>query len=197
MNYIVRNARKDESKELAILINHAGTGPRNKGLDIIGWTQAAAQGEGPFDYGGRIVASEDDLFSYNNIRVLETDGKVAAMSLCFEAFKRTDEQLKLIPEEFRVFKELTNMIAGEFYLDSLAALPDYRGQGFGREMLEDCVQKAKNQGYDKVYLIAFAENVAGISLYEKTGFSKVTSKPSNGHPDMPYEGDVVLYKKDV
>lgn len=197
MTYLVRDARKEEAKDLAILINHAGTGGRNRGLDIIGWEAAAKDDEDGFDYGARIVASEDDMFSYNNIRVLETDGKVAAMALCFEAFKRTPEQMQQIPEQFRVFKELTNTIAGEFYLDSLAALPDYRGQGYGRIMLEDSIEKARMLGYPAVYLIAFAENVAGVSLYEKTGFEKVTVKASSGHHDLPYTGDVVLYRKDI
>lgn len=197
MTYIVRDARKEEARELAILINHAGTGPRNKGIDIVGWAAAAEPDEGPFDYGARIVSSEDDMFSYNNIRVLETDGRIAAMSLCFEAFVRTPEQLALIPEHFQVFKELTGTIPGEFYLDSLAALPEYRGKGYGRIMLEDSIKKARKHGYPAVYLLAFAENVAGVSLYEKTGFKKVDAKLSNGHPDMPYTGDVVLYRKGV
>lgn len=197
MTHIIRKAKKEEARELAILINHAGTGPRNRGLDIIGWEAAAEDGEDGFDYGARIVASEDDMFSYNNIRVLETGGKVAAMALCFEAFHRSGEQLALIPEQFRVFKELTNTIPGEFYLDSLAALPNFRGKGYGRIMLEDSIEKARAQGYPAVYLIAFAKNVAGVSLYEKTGFEKVMVKMSNGHPDMPYEGEVVLYKKDI
>ncbi len=197
MTYIVRNARKEDAKELAILINHAGTSPRNRGLDIIGWEAAAIEDEDGFDYGASIVASEDDLFSYNNIRVLETDGKIAAMALCFEAFRRTPKQMEQISEHLRIFKELTNTIAGEFYLDSLAALPDYRGQGYGRIMLEDSIEKARMQGYPAVYLIAFTENVAGVSLYEKTGFEKVTIKASSGHPDLPYTGDVVLYRKDI
>ena len=149
MDYIIRDARKEEAKELAILVNHAGTGPDNQGLDIVGWTLAAEDGEGPFDYGGRIVAGEDGIYSYRNMRVIEADGKVAAMSLCFEAFKRTEAEMKIIPEEFRIFKELTNTIPGEFYLDSLAALPEFRGQGFGRLLLEDSIEKARMQGYKK------------------------------------------------
>ncbi len=197
MTYILRDARKEEAKELAILINHAGTGPRNNGIDIVGWAEAAEQGEGPFDYGARIVSSEDDMFSYNNIRVLETDGKIAAMACCFEAFERSPEQMELIPEQFRVFKELTSTIPGEFYLDSIAVLPEFRGHKFGQAMLEDCVEKAGKQGYSSVYLIAFAENVPGVRMYEKNGFKKVETRMSNGHPDMPYTGDVVLYKRDI
>lgn len=197
MDYLVRDASREEAKELAILVNHAGTGPNNTGLDIVGWTLAAKDGEGPFDYGGRIVADEDGIYSYRNMRVVEANGKVAAMALCFEAFKRTAEDMNQIAEEFRIFKEMTNTIPGEFYLDSLAADPDFRGQGFGRIMLEDSIEKARTQGYRCVYLIAFANNVAGVALYEKNGFYAVSTKTASDHPDMPYSGDVVLYKKDI
>jgi ribosomal protein S18 acetylase RimI-like enzyme len=197
MTYLVRNAVKEDAKEMAILINYAGTSPRNRGLDIIGWEAAAEDGEDGFDYGAGIVSSEDDLFSYNNIRVVEVDGKIAAMSLCYETFRRTPEQMQQIHEHLRIFKELTNTIPGEFYLDSLAVLPDYRGQGYGRIMLEDSVEKARMLGYSVIYLIAFTENVAGVSLYEKKGFIKVMTKTSSGHPDLPYSGEVVLYRKDI
>lgn len=197
MDYIIRDARKEEAKELAILVNHAGTGPNNKGLDIVGWTLSAEEGEGPFDYGGRIVADEDGIYSYRNMRVVEADGRVAAMALCFEAFERTATEMNQIAEEFRIFKEMTNTIPGEFYLDSLAAAPEFRGQGFGRIMLEDSIEKAQKRGYRSVYLIAFANNIAGVALYEKTGFTAVSTKTASDHPDMPYSGDVVLYRKDI
>lgn len=197
MNYIIRDARKEEARELAILVNYAGTGPNNKGLDYVAWTRAAQNGEGPFDHGAREIGAEGGTYAYGNMRVIEAGGKVAAMALCFEAFKRTAEEMELIPEEFRIFKDLTNTIPGEFYLDSLAAAPEFRGQGFGRLMLEDSIELAKSRGYNAVYLIAFAKNVAGVTLYEKNDFYPVLAKPGTGHPDMPYDGDVVLYKKDI
>ena len=197
MDYLVRDAKKEEARELAVLINHASTGPNNNGIDIVGWAAAAEDGESAFDYGARIVADEDSNYSYRKIRVVEADGKVAAMSLCFEAFTRAEEEMKLVPEQFRIFKEFTNSVSGEFYLDSLAAHPDFRGQGFGRIILEDSIQKAKDQGYKAIYLISFSNNVTGVSLYEKTGFYVVATKQPPNHPDMPYGGEVVFYKKNL
>jgi ribosomal protein S18 acetylase RimI-like enzyme len=196
-DYIIRDARKEEAIELAVLVNHAGRGPNNKGLDFVGWSLAAKEGEGPYEYGGRIIASEEGKYSYLNMRVIEANGKVAALSLCFEVFERTEEEMKLIPEEFRIFKELTNTIAGKFYLDSLAALPEFRGNGFGKLILEDSILRAKNAGYDEVYLIVFEQNKKALGLYEKAGFKPHLSLPGTGHKDMPYGGNVVLYKKDI
>jgi len=196
-DYLIRDARKEEARELAQLVNLAGTGPNNKGLDFVGWSLAAEDGEGPFDYGGRIVGSKDGLYSYRNMRVIEADGKVAALTLCFEAFTRTDEEMAAIPEEFRVFKELTNSIPGKLYLDSLAVSSEFRGRGFGKKMLEDAILRTKRSGYDAIYLIVFEENKKALNLYFKVGFKVHLSLPSPNHKDMPYEGNVVLYKKDL
>ena len=197
MNCILRDGRKEEARDFAILVNHAGTGPNNKGLDYVGWSQESNEGEGPFDYGCRIIESMDGQYSYHNIRALEVDGKLVGMALCFEAFKRTEADMNLIPEEFRIFKELTNTIPGSFYLDSLAIFPEFRGKGYGQTLLEDCIQKARSQSYSAVYLIAFIENNVGVALYQKNDFYEILRKPSNKHAIMPYFGDVVLYKKDI
>ncbi|MDG1996426.1 MAG: GNAT family N-acetyltransferase [Emcibacteraceae bacterium] len=197
MEYIVREAKKAEAYELAKLVNLAGQGPDTRGLDVSGWTAAAAAGQDPYEVGQKIIENETEAYSYTNMRVLECDGEIAALAMCFEAYKRTPAELAKIPEDFQVFKRLTNTIAGCFYLDSLAAKPEFRGKGFGRVMLEDSIELAKAQGYDAVYLIAFDRNVAGINLYEKNDFYLVRDLPAPNNPDMPYQGRVGLYKKDI
>lgn len=198
MQYIIRQARKDESYELAKMVNLAGQGPGTIGLDMSGWTAEAKPGQDPYEVGQKNIENEDDAYSYKNMRVIEINGDKAAISLCFEAYTRGPEDMENIPEYFRLFKHLTNTIPGKFYLDSLAAKPEYRGQGLGQMMLDDCIELARNKGYDAIYLIAFEKNVAGISLYEKNGFKSVFSLPNPEHPDMPYQGgDVILYKKSL
>ncbi|MDG1858260.1 MAG: GNAT family N-acetyltransferase [Emcibacteraceae bacterium] len=197
MDYFVRNARKEEAYELAKLVNQAGQGPNTRGLDFAGWSADAKDGQDPFEVGQKIIENEDDPYSYTNMRVVEANGEITAMAMCFEAYKRTPEQLENISSDFRIFKRLTNTIAGCFYLDSLAAKTGFRGKGYGRVMLEDSIKLAKSQGYDAVYLLAFDKNVAGIGLYEKYGFYLVRDLPAPNNPDMPYQGRVGLYKKDI
>ena len=198
MQYIIRQAKKEECYELATMVNLAGQGAGTRGLDFSGWSAEAKLGQDPFEVGQKEFEKEDDAYSYKNIRVLEVGGEKAAMAMCFEAWKRTPEELAEIPELFRIFKHLTDTIPGKFYLDSLAAKPEYRGQGLGQIMLDDCIDLAKAREYDAVYLIAFEKNVAGIGLYQKNGFKEVRSLPNTDHPDMPYQGGkVILYKKDI
>lgn len=197
MDYIVRQGRKEEAYELAKLVNQAGQGPNSRGLDLVGWSAEAKDGEDPYEVGKRTIETETEPYSYNNMRVLECNGEIAALTLCFIAFKRTPEQMEKISEDFRVFKKLTNTIPGTFYLDSIVAKPEFRGKGFGQVMLADSIELAKSKGYDAIYLLAFDKNVAGVALYEKNGFVAVRDLPAPNNPDMPYQGNVVLYKKDI
>lgn len=198
MKYIIRQAKKEDSYALAKMVNQAGQGPDTRGLDLSEWSLTAATGQDPFEVGQKIIEKEDGTYSYTNMRVLEVDGENAAMAMCFEAWTRTPEEISQIPEDFRVFKFLTNTIPGKFYLDSLAVNPKFRGQGFGQIMLDDCIKLAKEQHYDAVYLIAFEKNAAGVGLYKKNSFKEVLSLPNSKHPDMPYQdGKVLLFKKDI
>lgn len=197
MEYNLRNARKDEARELAQLLNHAGKSPTVQGLDVYGWSLSANDGEDPYDVGSREIEAETGSYSHNNMRIIEAQGKIAAMAMSFEVVEKTETELAEIPELFRVFKHLTNTIPGCYYLDSLAASPDFRGMGFGRMMLEDTINIAKDRGYEALYLLVFDENKPALSLYEKSGFQLVRQLPALDHPEMPYGGNVLLVKKEL
>lgn len=198
MQYNIRQAKKEESYELAKMLNQAGQGPGTRGLDFAGWAADAEEGQDPYEVGRRIIENEDDAYSFKNMRVLEINGDKAAIALCFEVWARSPEEIAEIPELFRVFKHLTNKIPGQFYLDSLAANPEFRGKGLGQLMLNDCIDQASKRGYSAINLIAFEKNVAGIGLYKKSGFSPIYSLPNPDHPDMPYQGgDITLYQKKI
>ena len=197
MKYKVRDACKEEAKELAELVNHAGKSTTVQGLDLYGWSLSAKDGEDPYDVGARDIMAETGNYSYKNMRVIEASGRIAAVAMSFEAYEKTKEEMKEIPEIFRVFKDLTNTIPGCYYLDSLAASPDFRGMGFGRTMLEDTINIARERGYDALYLLVFDENTPALTLYEKSGFYSVRQLPVPDHAEMPFSGNIVLVKKDL
>ncbi len=197
MDYIIRKANKEEARELAQLVNYAGKSDRNRGLDLYGWSLSAEEGDDLYDVGAREIAEGDGTYSYKNIRVLETQGKIAALAMSFRVKKKTPEEMNDVPELFKIFKELTNTIDGCYYLDSLAASPDFRGMGFGRLMLEDTIDLARQGGFDAIHLIAFDENIPAVRLYEKSGFYPIKDLPTPDHPEMPFGGKAVLFRKDL
>lgn len=60
--------------------------------------------------------------------------------------------------------------------------PDVRGMGLGRFMIDRCLQKAKENGFDSVYLETMPELKKAVSVYEKFGFTYLTGPMGNsGH----------------
>ncbi len=61
-------------------------------------------------------------------------------------------------------------------------LPDARGKGFGKALVNKCIAFAKEQGYKKVYLETMEELKNAVSMYERSGFSLLSGALGNtGH----------------
>jgi len=56
----------------------------------------------------------------------------------------------------------------KFYL-----LPESRGKGIGRSLLEKCIESAKQMGYTQVYLESFPQLGKALYMYEKAGFRQI------------------------
>ncbi len=65
----------------------------------------------------------------------------------------------------------------KFYLK-----PECRGQGIGKKLMSDCLDKAKEIGYDFVYIETQEVFAVAIKLYEKLDFKYLASSLGNsGH----------------
>ena len=71
--------------------------------------------------------------------------------------------------------------AGEFYLDSVGVLKEFRGQGVGRALLESMTVKAHAEGYEHVALIVDQDNPAAERLYARLGFQRAGIRMFFGH----------------
>lgn len=60
--------------------------------------------------------------------------------------------------------------AQEAYLAELYVVPDRRGQGYGRELITEAMQVAREQGADYAYLITSEEDRLAQRLYVAAGF---------------------------
>jgi len=61
-------------------------------------------------------------------------------------------------------------------------LPEARGLGLGRAMIEKCLQQAKELGFSKVYLESMPELKQALNIYEKFGFQYLKTQMGNsGH----------------
>ncbi|MGS2739611.1 GNAT family N-acetyltransferase [Sinomicrobium sp. M5D2P17] len=71
-------------------------------------------------------------------------------------------------------------------LQKMYFLQETRGMGLGRKMIELCLQKAKEYGYEQCYLETMPYMEAAQKLYLKSGFKYIDAPMGNtGHCSCP------------
>lgn len=63
------------------------------------------------------------------------------------------------------------------YLEELYVVPDRRGQGLGRALMEAAIELAREKGATHMDLGTSEDDVAARALYERLGFSNREGKP--------------------
>jgi putative acetyltransferase len=67
-------------------------------------------------------------------------------------------------------------------LQKMYFLPEARGHGFGKTLLQKCLTEAKAIGFSKCYLETFNTMKSAIALYRASGFAEIPSSlGSTGH----------------
>ena len=71
-------------------------------------------------------------------------------------------------------------------LQKMYFLPETRGLGIGSQMMEKCLQAARDFGYEKCYLETMPFMLDAQKLYKKVGFEYICSPMgSTGHVSCP------------
>jgi len=71
-------------------------------------------------------------------------------------------------------------------LQKMYVLPDYRGRGFGNQIIQLCLEAAKAFGFQKCYLETLPEMKAAQQVYQKMGFDYLCAPLGNtGHTSCP------------
>ena len=67
-------------------------------------------------------------------------------------------------------------------LQRMFLLPFSRGKGYGKMLIDLCIQKAKEFNYEFIYLETLSQMTIAIHAYEKAGFKKIKTPLGNtGH----------------
>jgi ribosomal protein S18 acetylase RimI-like enzyme len=77
----------------------------------------------------------------------------------------------------------------ECYLAELYVVPELRGQGRGRVLMEAAIERARAEGASYMELNTGEDDVAARALYESLGFSRTEGKP-DGAINYYYERDL-------
>lgn len=117
----------------------------------------------------------DLLYTFANSRIAEIDGKVAGSLLSYPGDNYKELRHKTFSE---LWPEYISMDTdseqetgpGEYYLDTLAVVPEYRHRGIGRALLEDGIRLGKSKGFDLITLVVDSDMPDLVRLYESVGF---------------------------
>lgn len=142
--------------------------------DFIAWI--VAQGmhmDGVPPFLKSIGARDDTLYSWRHTRLLCCDGQLAGGLISYDG--ATHEQCKkntwVMPDgQLLSSGDVPETTAGEYYLDSLAIRPEFRGHGLWRLLFDDAVAMAKRAGFRRVTLIYDVDYPKLAERYASYGF---------------------------
>lgn len=124
---------------------------------------------------GRVICVRDDvLYSWRNTIIAEVDGIPAGMITAYDGSRyhaMRQVTMDLVRQHLGV--EFPGMedeaIPGEYYLDSLAVMPFFRGKGIGRALLQHAIAEGCSLGLH-VTLAVDPINTRAQHLYATLGF---------------------------
>lgn len=132
-----------------------------------------------------IARMEDSQYSYRNALVALADDRPAGAIVGYDGGSlhrlrdRTLAVIRRFNPRLSVLEEETG--AGEFYLDSVGVLPEFRGCGIGRRLLLAMKERAFAAGHACVGLLVDEANPDAERLYVALGFARVGTKRFFGH----------------
>lgn len=125
-------------------------------------------------FASEICTREDVLYSWRNTWIVECESVACGMLTAYDGAGYHSMRVltqTLIKEclgtEFPGMEDESQ--TGEFYLDSLAVLPEHRGHGLGRKLLRFAIEKGLSMGL-KVTLAVDPVNTRAQGLYRSLGF---------------------------
>ena len=133
----------------------------------------------------RLFSQRQNRFSYQFADIAEVDGQAAGLVLSYPSEIMKDLEIPMALQLLRILSLLEfirfvrNALplshvkeagAGEHFINNVAVLPDFQGQGIGSQLLTFVERKAKIAGLGKSSLCVEIENVKARRLYERFGY---------------------------
>lgn len=120
----------------------------------------------------RIAEMDDTLYSWRNTRIAQYEGKDAGVLISYDGASYKRAALKT----FTIVRDgggddFTQMTAeaeaGEWYIDTLAVMPEYRGHGIAKALLRDGIAQGTGK---RVTLYVDPDHPWVVNLYRSVGF---------------------------
>lgn len=134
-----------------------------------------------------LASLEDSQYSYRNaIVALTADGEVAGVCIAYDGArlhslrKRFFEAaLRRLDLDFTSGRVVDECSADEYYIDTIAVWPQYRGKGVATKLLHAELAKAEELG-KPAGLLVDKDNTKAETLYRGLGFMSAGERPFAG-----------------
>jgi ribosomal-protein-alanine N-acetyltransferase len=103
--------------------------------------------------------------------------------------------LTLIRDERVAGYAILSVAAGEAHILNLCVDPDIRSLGYGEQLLDELLYRARSASVLEIFLEVRPTNKTAIALYRKKGFHQVAARPAYYQANEGREDAAVLAKK--
>ncbi|WP_127531270.1 GNAT family N-acetyltransferase [Paenibacillus kobensis] len=124
-------------------------------------------------------------FSAKQVVVAEEDNRIAGMILCYHG-SEADRLDAPIAERLRQRTGNPSPVIDqeadedEYYIDSIAVFPEFRGRGIAKALLQAAEEAAAALGWDRIALNVEYGNDRAASLYRSAGYTPDKTITING-----------------
>lgn len=128
-----------------------------------------------------ICRRSDTLYSWRNARIAFVNGKRAGAMVSYSGESYGEARsitFPLFPGLTQAELDATDIetFPGEWYLDSLAVLPEFRKGGIGKCLVMDAIERGRKAGYTRFSLLAEKSSTHLVQYYTRLGFAVESSK---------------------
>ena len=174
----IRDAREDDAEFLAQVIL-AAAHLSDMGADTANSTATATTASAS-DLTA-ICRRTDTLYSWRNARIACACGKRAGAMVSYPGdiyVAARSITFPLLPGLTQAQIDATDIetLPGEWYLDSLAVLPEFRRAGLGKMLVTDAIELGRNAGYAQFTLLAEKSSTHLVEYYTRLGFTIESEK---------------------
>ena len=123
-----------------------------------------------------ICRMDDTLYSYKHTRIAEMDNKTVGALIGYDGARYAAMRAKtfgLVQQisGLDLSKNAMETGEGEFYLDSMAIVPEFRGKKIGLQLMRDRMDWASQNGFETITLLVDKDKPQLQRYYESLGFA--------------------------
>ncbi len=133
----------------------------------------------------RLFSMRQNRFSYQFADIAEVDGQVAGLSLSYPSRIMKNLEIPMALQLLRILglvefirfvhnalplSLIKEAVAGEQFINNVAVLPNFQGQGIGSQLLAFVEDRAKTTGFGTSSLCVDIDNEHARRLYVRLGY---------------------------